>query len=96
MKGWHWLKRGPSLLLIGLVLFYQLAISPLLGPSCRHTPSCSEYTILALRGHGLLRGGWLSARRIARCHPWGTSGYDPVPPGRYDPPEENETMPPEE
>jgi len=69
----------PSRLLAGAVRFYQYAISPLMPPRCRHLPTCSEYAIEALREHGALRGGWLAAWRIARCHPFGTSGYDPVP-----------------
>ena len=69
----------PSRMLAGAVRLYQLAISPLMPPNCRHLPTCSEYAIEALREHGLLRGGWLAAWRIARCHPFGTSGYDPVP-----------------
>ena len=68
-----------SAVFIGLVRFYQLAISPLLGPHCRHTPTCSSYTIEAIRIWGPFKGGWMGLRRIARCHPWGTSGYDPVP-----------------
>jgi putative membrane protein insertion efficiency factor len=67
--------------LIGLVKLYRVAISPWLGGNCRYQPSCSEYAIEALREHGLFRGSWLAARRIGRCHPWGGSGYDPVPPG---------------
>ena len=62
------------------VHFYRLCISPLLPPSCRYTPTCSEYALEAVRVHGLFRGGWLAAKRICRCHPWGGSGYDPVPP----------------
>lgn len=65
---------------IGLVRFYQLAISPLFPASCRYLPTCSQYTIEALRIHGFWRGSWLGIKRIARCHPWGGSGYDPVPP----------------
>lgn len=65
--------------LIWLVRFYQAAISPYLGSSCRYTPTCSQYTIEALQRHGLLAGGWLAVRRIASCHPWGGQGYDPVP-----------------
>ena len=65
--------------LITLVRFYQLAISPWLPPACRFTPTCSAYAIDALREHGVLRGLWLSVRRIVRCHPWGGYGYDPVP-----------------
>ncbi len=58
---------------------YQRFVSPLLPPSCRFTPSCSHYAIEALGKHGAVKGGWLAARRIARCHPWGPTGYDPVP-----------------
>ena len=65
--------------LIQLVRFYRLAISPWLGANCRFDPSCSSYTIEALQVHGILKGSVLAARRIGRCHPWGGSGYDPVP-----------------
>jgi hypothetical protein len=65
--------------LIGLVRFYRLAISPWLGMNCRFQPTCSEYAIEALRRHGVFRGTWLAVKRIGRCHPWGGSGYDPVP-----------------
>lgn len=64
---------------IMLVRFYQIAISPILPAACRYSPSCSQYTIEALRTHGLFKGGWLSAKRIISCNPWGGSGYDPVP-----------------
>lgn len=67
-----------------LVRLYQWIISPLLPKSCRFEPTCSHYTIEALRVHGLWRGMGLSIRRIARCHPWGSSGYDPVPPSKID------------
>lgn len=67
-------------LLILLVRSYQLMISPLLGPRCRFTPSCSCYAIDAIRLHGPWRGTWLAARRIGRCHPLHPGGYDPVPP----------------
>lgn len=66
--------------LIGLVRFYQVGISPLTPPSCRYVPTCSAYAVEALERHGALRGGWMAVRRILRCHPWGGSGYDPVPP----------------
>ncbi len=58
---------------------YQLLVSPLLRPSCRFLPSCSDYAIEAFERHGAVRGGGLALRRLARCHPWGGSGYDPVP-----------------
>ncbi len=61
------------------IRFYQLCISPMLPSACRFTPTCSQYAIEAVMRHGLLRGGWLAIRRILRCHPWGGSGYDPVP-----------------
>lgn len=64
---------------IGLIRLYQWVISPLLPKSCRFLPSCSDYAAEAIARHGALRGGWLTARRLARCHPWGGSGYDPVP-----------------
>ena len=62
------------------VKLYQLVISPWLPNSCRHIPTCSEYTIEAIQTHGVFKGIYLGTRRILRCHPWGTSGYDPVPP----------------
>lgn len=64
---------------IGVIRGYQLVLSPVLGPRCRHLPTCSEYTAEAIIRHGVFRGGWLAVRRIVRCNPWGTSGYDPVP-----------------
>ena len=63
------------------VRFYQLTFSWLAAGSCRHAPSCSAYAIEALERRGALRGGWLALRRLLRCHPWGTAGYDPVPEG---------------
>lgn len=65
--------------LIWIVRFYQAAISPYLGPSCRHVPTCSEYVIEAVREWGFFKGSWLGLKRFLKCHPWGTSGYDPVP-----------------
>jgi putative membrane protein insertion efficiency factor len=65
--------------LLALVWLYRMAISPWLGNNCRYDPSCSEYALEALKKHGAFRGTWLAARRIGRCHPWGGSGYDPVP-----------------
>lgn len=73
-------RRVVTGLLILPIRFYQLAISPHLGANCRFTPTCSQYAIEAIRVHGPLRGILLAARRIGRCHPWGGSGYDPVPP----------------
>lgn len=66
--------------LIWLVRLYQLLISPLLPPSCRFTPCCSAYAITALTRFGVFRGGWLTVRRLARCHPWNPGGVDHVPP----------------
>ncbi|OYU14538.1 MAG: membrane protein insertion efficiency factor YidD [Alphaproteobacteria bacterium PA4] len=68
-----------SRILIAPVRLYQVALSPLLPPSCRYTPSCSTYAVEALARHGPVKGLWLAVRRIGRCHPWGASGYDPVP-----------------
>ena len=62
------------------VRLYQLVISPILPQTCRHTPTCSQYTIEAIETHGAIKGTWLGLRRLSRCHPWGTHGYDPVPP----------------
>jgi len=64
---------------IGLIRVYQWGISPILPRSCRFAPSCSEYAAEAIERHGMFVGCWLAARRLLRCHPWGGSGYDPVP-----------------
>lgn len=72
--------RLPSLLLRGLIGAYQLLISPLLLPSCRFEPSCSHYAQEAVAVHGAVHGVALAIKRLLRCHPWGGSGYDPVPP----------------
>ncbi|MGA9239598.1 membrane protein insertion efficiency factor YidD [Robiginitalea sp.] len=66
-------------LFISLIRGYQKYISPLTPPSCRYLPTCSQYSIEALQKHGLRKGGWLALKRIGSCHPWGGSGYDPVP-----------------
>ncbi|MCM1309798.1 MAG: membrane protein insertion efficiency factor YidD [Bacteroides sp.] len=68
-----------SELLILPIKLYRACISPLLPPGCRFTPTCSQYAIEALRKHGPLKGLYLTTRRLLRCHPWGGSGYDPVP-----------------
>jgi putative membrane protein insertion efficiency factor len=71
--------KALSGVLIFLVRIYQYTLSPFLGPSCRYTPTCSHYTIEALRIWGPLKGSVLAIKRISSCHPWGGSGYDPVP-----------------
>ena len=71
-----WLLIAPFVLLIKI---YQNGISPFLPPSCRYTPTCSQYCLEALRKHGLFKGGYLGIKRLLSCHPWGGSGYDPVP-----------------
>lgn len=74
-----WLVRA-------LIRFYQIVISPVIhfaggpGSGCRFTPTCSQYFLEAVEAHGVLRGGWLGFKRIARCNPWGAHGHDPVPP----------------
>ncbi|MCM8757106.1 MAG: membrane protein insertion efficiency factor YidD [Candidatus Omnitrophica bacterium] len=65
-------------LVITLIKFYRVLVSPFLGPCCRFYPSCSLYAMLALEKYGLLKGMYLTVRRLARCHPWGAGGYDPV------------------
>ncbi len=66
-------------LLILLIKFYRYGISPLIPPRCRYTPTCSQYALQAVQKYGALKGGWLAAKRIGRCHPWGGHGHDPVP-----------------
>ncbi len=66
-------------LILGLIKFYQLFISPILGGRCRFLPTCSAYSYQAIKDYGIWRGSILSTKRIAKCHPWGASGYDPVP-----------------
>lgn len=79
-KIWKYIKAGLSWVLLLPVYFYKYAISPFTPATCRHNPTCSEYAVQALKIHGPFRGFWLAARRILKCHPWGTHGYDPVPP----------------
>ena len=73
------LLRILSLPFIALIKIYQWVISPILGPKCRFTPTCSTYSLQAFKKHGVFKGLWLTIRRVSRCHPWGGSGYDPVP-----------------
>lgn len=70
----------PRLLLVALLRAYQTVVSPMTGPSCRYYPSCSQYALVAVQRHGALRGSWLAARRLLRCHPWTPGGVDDVPP----------------
>ncbi|NIV18596.1 MAG: membrane protein insertion efficiency factor YidD [Woeseiaceae bacterium] len=81
LKALGQLLAWPLLLLVGL---YRYTISPFLGNNCRYSPTCSAYAIEALRTHGAFKGTWLAAKRIASCHPWGGSGYDPVPESEKD------------
>jgi putative membrane protein insertion efficiency factor len=73
------MKKLLAKFFILIIRVYQYTISPLLPPSCRYTPSCSAYGVEAIKKHGAFKGGWLTIKRISRCHPWGGSGYDPVP-----------------
>lgn len=82
VRGWRAIRRLPAGVLVGLVRGYQLTVSPLLGPVCRFYPSCSHYSIGALRTHGALRGTALTLWRLARCNPWNPGGVDLVPPAR--------------
>ena len=69
----------PAKLMILLIRFYQLTLSPFIGRNCRYTPTCSNYGIEAIKKYGAIKGGWLTLKRILSCNPWGGSGYDPVP-----------------
>jgi hypothetical protein len=73
------LNKILSLPIIALIRFYQWVISPILGPKCRYTPTCSAYALQAIRKYGFFKGMKLALKRIGRCHPWGGHGYDPVP-----------------
>lgn len=68
---------------VALIRVYQYVVSPLIGPACRFMPSCSEYAREAVVTHGPVIGAWLALRRLARCHPWGGEGWDPVPPAAH-------------
>lgn len=73
------IKKIFSWFFILLIRFYQTAISPHTPAACRFTPTCSQYALEAIKKHGPFKGLWLAIKRILRCHPWGGSGYDPVP-----------------
>jgi putative membrane protein insertion efficiency factor len=69
----------PSQVALLLIRGYQRFISPAFPPSCRFTPTCSSYALTSIQRYGIIKGGWLAAKRIARCHPWNPGGFDPVP-----------------
>ena len=73
------IKKFLSYILLILIKFYRHSISPLLPPACRFTPTCSQYALEAIQKYGPFKGLWLTIKRLLRCHPWGGSGYDPVP-----------------
>lgn len=73
------MRRFVSAVLLGFIRFYQLAVSPFTPPACRYLPTCSQYAKEAIARHGACKGGWLAIKRLARCHPFGGSGHDPVP-----------------
>jgi putative membrane protein insertion efficiency factor len=77
--------RLPALAVVGLLRLWQLLVSPAYGQTCRFYPSCTAYAVEAVDRHGLVRGGWLAARRLARCHPWNPGGVDLVPASRVRP-----------
>ncbi|MDP5226871.1 MULTISPECIES: membrane protein insertion efficiency factor YidD [Arthrobacter] len=82
----------PRNLLIGVLKLYRLVVSPLYGQVCRYFPSCSAYALEAVTVHGAVKGSWLSARRVLRCHPWAEGGLDPVPDGGRSWPRERTPM----
>jgi len=73
------LKTIPIMPIICIIKLYQFIISPILKSNCRYLPTCSEYTVSALKEHGLLRGLYYALKRILSCHPWGNTGFDPIP-----------------
>lgn len=73
------MRKVFSFLFLGIIHVYQTTISPFLGSSCRYTPTCSAYGSEAIKKYGPFKGGWMAIKRILSCHPWGKSGYDPVP-----------------
>ncbi|MBO4503948.1 MAG: membrane protein insertion efficiency factor YidD [Bacteroidales bacterium] len=78
-KVWDLFCKALSTILIGMIKLYQVTLSPLIGRSCRYTPTCSNYGLEAIRKYGPFKGSWLTLKRILSCNPWGGSGYDPVP-----------------
>ena len=72
------IRKWTSLPFLALIRLYKLFLSPYMGRQCRFTPTCSTYALEAISKYGIIKGGWLSIRRILRCNPWGGSGYDPV------------------
>jgi len=76
------LKRLPARAAVAMIGVYRRFISPMIPRHCRYEPTCSAYAVQAVTSHGVMRGGWLAARRIARCHPWAPGGVDPVPGGK--------------
>lgn len=73
------LRALPARAALAAIRFYRRSISPMFPPACRYIPTCSEYGLIAIRRFGLVKGGWLTLRRISRCHPFRKGGYDPVP-----------------
>lgn len=73
------MRKALQSIMLSLIRFYQICISPLTPPACRYTPTCSQYAIGAIKKYGPFKGGWLAFKRILRCNPFGGSGYDPVP-----------------
>lgn len=73
------IRKVLSTLLLAPIYFYRYCISPLTPSTCRFTPTCSEYAVIAIKKHGPIKGLWLTLKRLSRCHPWGGHGYDPVP-----------------
>ena len=79
---WSVVRSLPARVLLGLLWVYQRVVSPIAPPTCRFSPSCSQYAVVAIRRHGALRGTWLAGRRLLRCHPWTPGGVDDVPAAR--------------
>ena len=78
------LGRFVTRCMLGLIRLYRLLLSPFVGQHCRFYPSCSQYALEAIERHGTVRGGWLTVKRLARCHPWHAGGVDPVPDSNQD------------